>query len=211
QESSKLQDYIAENVAKGFLRPSKSNTGSPVLFVPKKDECLPCSSYVSFTYALSWSKLFFEAQYLRSLHLQPDLNCQRPGMADCNENPVWKFRVYCNAFWALQCSFDLSKFLLKLLRENSLYAKLSNCEFHNSSLQFLGVIFAYKGIRMDPAKSKQVLDFPKPTSVKTLQGFLGFANFYQEFIKHYLKIIIHLPPSLCVALESMRNEGVNVA
>ena len=37
QESAELQDYIAENVAKGFLRLSKSNTGSPVLFVPKKD------------------------------------------------------------------------------------------------------------------------------------------------------------------------------
>ena len=40
QESPELQDYIAENVEKGFIRPSKSNTGSPVLFVPKKDGSL---------------------------------------------------------------------------------------------------------------------------------------------------------------------------
>lgn len=39
-ESAELQSYIQYNVDKGFLRPSKSNTGSPVLFVPKKDNTL---------------------------------------------------------------------------------------------------------------------------------------------------------------------------
>ncbi|KNZ63077.1 putative gag/polymerase/env polyprotein, partial [Puccinia sorghi] len=40
------KNYIAENVAKGFLQPSKSNKGSPVLFVPKKDGSLQlCVNY----------------------------------------------------------------------------------------------------------------------------------------------------------------------
>ncbi|KNZ62337.1 uncharacterized protein VP01_12838g1, partial [Puccinia sorghi] len=33
---------------------------------------------------------------------------------------------------------------------------------------------------------------PQPTSVKTLQGFLGFANFYRKIIKNYLKTIFNL-------------------
>ncbi|MBW0516462.1 hypothetical protein O181_056177 [Austropuccinia psidii MF-1] len=37
QESKKLQAYISENVEKGFIRPSSSSTGAPVLFVKKKD------------------------------------------------------------------------------------------------------------------------------------------------------------------------------
>ncbi|MBW0528466.1 hypothetical protein O181_068181 [Austropuccinia psidii MF-1] len=32
--------YISENVEKGFIRPSSSSTGAPVLFVKKKDGCL---------------------------------------------------------------------------------------------------------------------------------------------------------------------------
>ncbi|MBW0551647.1 hypothetical protein O181_091362 [Austropuccinia psidii MF-1] len=37
QESDTLRAYISENVEKGFIRPSCSSTGAPVLFVKKKD------------------------------------------------------------------------------------------------------------------------------------------------------------------------------
>ncbi|MBW0565469.1 hypothetical protein O181_105184, partial [Austropuccinia psidii MF-1] len=37
QESDTLRAYILENVEKGFIRPSSSSTGAPVLFVKKKD------------------------------------------------------------------------------------------------------------------------------------------------------------------------------
>ncbi|MBW0497448.1 hypothetical protein O181_037163 [Austropuccinia psidii MF-1] len=37
QESDTLRAYISENVEKGFIPPSSSSTGAPVLFVKKKD------------------------------------------------------------------------------------------------------------------------------------------------------------------------------
>ncbi|MBW0510677.1 hypothetical protein O181_050392 [Austropuccinia psidii MF-1] len=37
QESETLRAYISENVEKGFIRPSSSSTGAPVLFVKKKN------------------------------------------------------------------------------------------------------------------------------------------------------------------------------
>ncbi|MBW0574152.1 hypothetical protein O181_113867 [Austropuccinia psidii MF-1] len=37
QESDTLRAYISENVEKGFIQPSSSSTGAPVLFVKKKD------------------------------------------------------------------------------------------------------------------------------------------------------------------------------
>ncbi|MBW0552707.1 hypothetical protein O181_092422 [Austropuccinia psidii MF-1] len=37
QESETLRAYISENVENGFIRPSSSSTGAPVLFVKKKD------------------------------------------------------------------------------------------------------------------------------------------------------------------------------
>ena len=38
---------------------------------------------------------------------------------------------------------------------------------------------------MDPAKIKSILEWPVPTSVKEVQSFLGFANFYRKFIDGY--------------------------
>ncbi|MBW0527246.1 hypothetical protein O181_066961 [Austropuccinia psidii MF-1] len=37
QESDTLRNYISENIEKGFIQPSSSSPGPPVLFVKKKD------------------------------------------------------------------------------------------------------------------------------------------------------------------------------
>lgn len=41
---------------------------------------------------------------------------------------------------------------------------------------------------MDPVKVTAVKEWPVPTTVKELQRFLGFANFYRRFIANYSKI-----------------------
>ena len=38
---------------------------------------------------------------------------------------------------------------------------------------------------MDPAKVSAILDWLVPASVKEVQSFLGFANFYRNFINNY--------------------------
>lgn len=38
---------------------------------------------------------------------------------------------------------------------------------------------------MDLAKIKAVTEWPRPTTIKELQRFLGFANFYRQFTKNH--------------------------
>ncbi|MBW0561281.1 hypothetical protein O181_100996 [Austropuccinia psidii MF-1] len=45
QESDTLRAYISENIEKGFVQPSSSSTGAPVLFIKKKDGGLPLCVY----------------------------------------------------------------------------------------------------------------------------------------------------------------------
>jgi len=45
-ELAALDEYVKENLAKGFIRPSKSPAGAPIFFVKKKDGSLrPCVDY----------------------------------------------------------------------------------------------------------------------------------------------------------------------
>ena len=45
---------------------------------------------------------------------------------------------------------------------------------------------------MDPAKVKTVVEGQTPRSLRDVQRFLGFANFYRKFIKDYLKLVLPL-------------------
>ena len=82
--------------------------------------------------------------------------------------------------------------VLQRLREYGLYAKLEKCSFDCKQVEFLGYVVSSEGISMDPAKVQTVLDWQTPHSVRDIQCFLGFANFYRKFIKGYSTIILPL-------------------
>ena len=77
------------------------------------------------------------------------------------------------------------KDVLARLRKHNLHARPEKSGFHMNSIEYLGVIISPTGIAMDPEKVKVILDWPAPTTVKELQSFLGFANFYRRFIDNY--------------------------
>jgi hypothetical protein len=74
---------------------------------------------------------------------------------------------------------------LQRLRANNLYARPEKCEFFATSVDFLGYVVSRHGISMDPAKVQAIEDWPVPSSLKHVQSFLGFCNFYRQFIKGY--------------------------
>uniref|UniRef100_A0A674NT72 ribonuclease H n=1 Tax=Takifugu rubripes TaxID=31033 RepID=A0A674NT72_TAKRU len=78
--------------------------------------------------------------------------------------------------------------VLKRLLENKLYAKAEKCEFHVSSVSFLGFVIEKGQLRADPSKVAAVKDWPMPTTREQLQRFLAFANFYRRFIRNYSRL-----------------------
>ncbi|SPC64280.1 related to pol protein [Ustilago sp. UG-2017b] len=78
--------------------------------------------------------------------------------------------------------------VLTRLRSNRLFAKLSKCEFHTKTVEFLGYIIKPTGIEMDPEKVCTIKEWPMPESIHDIQRFLGFANFYRRFIAHFARI-----------------------
>lgn len=82
--------------------------------------------------------------------------------------------------------------VLQRLLENRLFVKGEKCEFHMSTVAFLGYIIERRNLRPDPAKVKAVMDWPEAPNRRQLQRFLCFANFYRRFIRDYSKVALPL-------------------
>ena len=52
-------------------------------------------------------------------------------------------------------------------------------------MTFVRYVVSTKGIGMDLAKVSAIVDWPVPKTVKEVQSYLGFANFYRKFINNY--------------------------
>ncbi|CAJ0965735.1 unnamed protein product [Ranitomeya imitator] len=80
------------------------------------------------------------------------------------------------------------RMVFQVLRANSLFVKGSKCLFGVQKVSFLGFIFSPSTIEMDPVKVQAIHDWTQPTSLKSLQKFLGFANFYRRFVCNFSSI-----------------------
>nr|GEV36943.1 retrovirus-related Pol polyprotein from transposon TNT 1-94 [Tanacetum cinerariifolium] len=68
------------------------------------------------------------------------------------------------------------KLILKLIKEEELYAKFSKCEFWLSKVKFLSHVIDSEGIHVDPAKIKAIKDWASPKTLTEICQFLGKVN-----------------------------------
>src|SRR5216684_1671598 len=63
--------------------------------------------------------------------------------------------------------------------------KTEKCLFGKATIPYLGYIILHRSVAMDPVKLAGILAWQIPNTVKGVQSFLGFGNFYRKFIEHY--------------------------
>ena len=74
---------------------------------------------------------------------------------------------------------------LKIAEKHNLYFKRSKCDFNMEKIPILGVIVGKGQVKMEQEKIKVVKEWKTPTRVKDIESFLGFANFYRQFIHNF--------------------------
>jgi hypothetical protein len=80
---------------------------------------------------------------------------------------------------------SLVRKVLGRLLEHDLYVKAEKCEFSKRAVSFLGYRISTLGVVMECDHVKAVRNWPTPTTVKEVQRFLGFANYYRRFIRGF--------------------------
>lgn len=112
------------------------------------------------------------------------------------------------------------KLVLQVMRENSLYAKKSKCVFRTDKVEYLGHVISGQGVSTDPSKIQAMQQWPAPTNVKQLRGFLGLTGYYRRFIKGYETIsqplttllkknALHWSPQAQTAFEELQKAMIN--
>jgi hypothetical protein len=66
---------------------------------------------------------------------------------------------------------------------------LEKCQFCKKELAFLGHVINANGIQPDPGKVDKIKNFPIPTNITELRGFIGLASYYRCFIQDFAIIV----------------------
>ncbi|GJU00830.1 putative reverse transcriptase domain-containing protein [Tanacetum coccineum] len=200
-EMQELSNQLQELTDRGFIRPSTSPWGAPVLFVKKKDGSFRmCIDYREL------NKLTIKNRYplpriddlFDQLQVMPFGLTNAPAVFMDLMNRVCK--PYLDKFVIVFIDDILIysrneeehashlRIILELLRKEKLYAKFSKCDFWIHIVQFLGHLIDSQGLHVDPAKIEAVKNWTSPTTPTEVRQFLGLAGYYRRFIEGFSKI-----------------------
>src|SRR2546428_799004 len=97
--------------------------------------------------------------------------------------------VYLDDITIYSVTFDLQlqhvPLGLDALRQANLMLNAEKCHFFLASVNLLGHVINREGIQPDDEKIVKVKNYPAPTTLRQLRGFLGLASYYRKFIQGY--------------------------
>ena len=73
--------------------------------------------------------------------------------------------------------------LLKIMHDQSLFAKLSKCDFGLTEILYLGNIIGQYGVKVGLEKIKSIIEWPRPQNAIELGGLIRIYTYYRKFVR----------------------------
>ncbi|KAA0060839.1 pol protein [Cucumis melo var. makuwa] len=210
-ELKELKVQLQELLDKGFIRPSVSPWGAPVLFVKKKDGSMRlCIDYrelnkvtIKKRYPLPRIDDLFDQLQGATVFSKIDL---RSGYHQLRikdgDVPKTAFRSRYGHYEFIVMSFGLTNapvvfmdlmnrvfrefldtFVIVFIDDILLYSK-TEAE-HEEHLRH---VVSKAGVSVDPAKIEAVTSWTRPSTVSEVRSFLGLAGYYRWFVENFSRI-----------------------
>ncbi|KAM4064895.1 transposon Tf2-1 polyprotein [Hirsutella rhossiliensis] len=175
-----LRKTLTELLDKGFIRASSSPASAPVLF---KDR-YPLPLIEETLRSLSKAKWLTKLDVIAAFH-KIRVEEETSGRQHSEHRYInHTLRDFLDEF----CSAYIDDILI-YSSDAGLQIDIDKCDFEAKSVKYLGfIVEAGKGIRVDPEKVQAIQQWQRPRSVKGVRSFLGFANYYRQFIPRFSNI-----------------------
>ena len=79
--------------------------------------------------------------------------------------------------------------LFKRFRDKHIFLKAIKCKLCMSEVEYVGKTISKDGLRMSDKQIKGVNDFPKPVNNTQLRSFLGFINYFRDYVPNHSNIV----------------------
>ncbi|GJZ92761.1 putative reverse transcriptase domain-containing protein [Tanacetum coccineum] len=188
-ELEELLGQLKELQDKGFIRPSSSPWGAPVLFVKKKDGSFRmCIDYRELNKLTIKNRYPFpkiddlfdqlqESQFFSKINLRSGYHQLR-----VHEDDIPK-----TAFRTRYGYFEFTVMPFGLINAPAIFMDLMN-RVCRPTLKFLGHVINGNGIHVDPSKIEAVKNWKAPRTPTEVRSFLRLAGYYHRFIENFSKI-----------------------
>ncbi|GJY44987.1 putative reverse transcriptase domain-containing protein, partial [Tanacetum coccineum] len=171
-----LVEQLQELSKKGFIRPSSSPWGAPVLFVKKKDGSYRmCIDYLFMDLMNQVFKSYLDKFVIMFID---DILIYSKNKEEHGEH---------------------LKIILEQLKKEQLYAKFSKCDFWLKSVQFIGHVIDIKGVYVDHAKIEPIKNWVAPTTPTEVRQFLKLAGKEEDEALQLLKLKLCYAPILALS------------
>ncbi|GJS05416.1 putative reverse transcriptase domain-containing protein [Tanacetum coccineum] len=195
-EMKELSDQLKELSDKGFIRPSSSPWGVPVLINDLFDQLQGSSVYSKIDLRSGYHQLRVREEDIpktafRTRYSHYEFQVMPFGLTNVPAEFMDLMNRVCKPYLdkfvivfiddiliylkSKQEHEERLKLILELLKNEELYAKFSKCEFWIHKVQFLGYVIESQGIHVDPAKIESIKDWASPKTSTEIRQFLGLA------------------------------------